>query len=187
MPEVHGIKGGAPILRLEKQVIKPLNILRPLDVPTESKGHFQAKVRVGQDRTGIKRKIPQKCPLSQLHEKAKQPKLLPGRKPIMQIVERPTSQQSRIIIQPKIKCQALVIQNISDRKIRRTCRLCRFYKPKVKPLIEEIIQEHVKQVPSTENVIPKAISKISRKEIRQEKTPELQIIVKVFAQASRHR
>ena len=42
-----------------------------------------------------------KFPVSQLLPKSKQPQLLPGRRPIIQIAERPILQQPQNIIQPK--------------------------------------------------------------------------------------
>ena len=87
-PEVHGIdKGIDPNIRPEKQVIR-------LVATPEVKGISQVKPRSGQGRAGIKQQM-LKFPLSQQHDKPEQPKLLPGRKPIVQIAERP--------IQPKTK------------------------------------------------------------------------------------
>ena len=59
----------------------------PVAIAPKSQNH--AKPGVGQGRTGIKRKILQRFPLPQTHEKPKQPKILPDRKPIIQIAEIP--------------------------------------------------------------------------------------------------
>ena len=78
LPEVHGTDKGIDLnIRLEKQVIKPV-------ISPEAKGISQVK-SIGQGRTGIKQKT-FKFPISQLHDKSEQPKLLPGRRPIIQIV-----------------------------------------------------------------------------------------------------
>ena len=68
----------------------------------EAKGISQVKPRLGQGRAGIKRKM-LTFPVSQPSDKPKQPKLLPGRKPIIQITERPPLQQSQDIIQSKTR------------------------------------------------------------------------------------
>ena len=42
-------------------------------------------------------------PISQPYDKCEQPKLLPGRKPVIQIAERPILQHPRNIMQSKTK------------------------------------------------------------------------------------
>ena len=50
------------------------------------------KSRVYQGRAGIERKILQKFPIPQAREKPQQTKLLQGRRPIIQMAERPILQ-----------------------------------------------------------------------------------------------
>ena len=85
LPEVHGID---PNIRPEKQVIRPV-------ISPEAKGKSQVKPRLGQCREGIKRNL-LKFPVSQLHVKPEQPKLLPGRRPIIQISERLIQSKTRL-------------------------------------------------------------------------------------------
>ena len=61
---------------------------------------YSIKLILGQGRAGITQKT-LKFPISQLLDKPKQPQLLPGRRPIIQIPERPLLQQPQYIIQPK--------------------------------------------------------------------------------------
>ena len=90
MPKVHGKdKGVYPNLKPEKQVVEPLGTPVQLHVPTEAKGHSNVQPGIGQGGAGIKRKILQRVPMLQSHGKAGQPKLLPGRKPVIQVAERP--------------------------------------------------------------------------------------------------
>ena len=94
LPEVHCIdKGMDPNIRPEKQVIKPLR-------SRETKGISQITPRLGQGRAGMKRKMFH-FPVSQPHVKPEQPKLLPGRRPLIQITERPPLQQPQNINQSK--------------------------------------------------------------------------------------
>ena len=79
-------KGIDPIITPEKQVIKPL-IMHETCISPETKGTSQVKQRLCQSRAGIKRKT---------IEKPEQPKLLPGRKPIIQIAERPIQSKTRL-------------------------------------------------------------------------------------------
>ena len=102
MPEVHGIdKGIDPNVRLEKQVTKPVVTPQTCILP-ETKITPHIKPRICQGRAGIKRKM-LKFPVSQLHDKPEQPKVLPGRKPIIQITERLTLQESKNITQSKTR------------------------------------------------------------------------------------
>ena len=81
LPEVHGIDQGlGHKVRLEKQVLKPV-------VTPEVKGVSQVKARLGQGRVGMKRKMI-KFPVFQPFDKPEQLKLLPGRRPIIQIAVR---------------------------------------------------------------------------------------------------
>ena len=57
---------------------------------------------MGQGRAGIKKKM-LKFPVSKLYDKSEQPKLLPGRKPIIQIAEWSPLQQSQNITQSKTR------------------------------------------------------------------------------------
>ena len=68
-------------MRPEKQVIK-------LIITSEAKGISQTKVRLGQGRAGIKVKF-LKFLWPQHFYKPEQPQLLPCRKSIIQIAERP--------------------------------------------------------------------------------------------------
>ena len=69
-------------------------MIRPVVTPvqshnsTETKGQYHVKPRLGQDRAGIKKNV-LRFLLPQQHDKP-EPKLLPGRKPIIQRAERPT-------------------------------------------------------------------------------------------------
>ena len=93
-PEVQSMdKGIDPNIRLEKQVTKPVVTPKTHILP-EAKNISYIKQRLGQGRTGIKKF---KFPVFQLYNKPEQPKLLPGRKPIIQIAERPMLQQSKIL------------------------------------------------------------------------------------------
>ena len=83
LPEVHGLgKGLNPNIRPEKQVIRP-------NIASEVKGVSQIKPRLGQGRAGTKWKI--KLPVSP-----------PFNRPIVQLKEKPVSQQPKILVQPKI-------------------------------------------------------------------------------------
>ena len=99
LPEVHGVdKGVDPNIQPEKQIIRP--VVTPVQslVSTESKGQYHVKSRLGQSRAGIKKNVLW-FPIPQPHDKP-EPKLLPGRKPIIQIAERPILQPHQIIMQP---------------------------------------------------------------------------------------
>ena len=67
-----------------------------MHILSETRTISHIKLRLGQGRAGIKRKMPN-FPVSQLHDKPEQPKLLPGRSPIIQIAERPILQQPQNI------------------------------------------------------------------------------------------
>ena len=96
LPEVHGKEKEIYLnIRPEKQVIKPI-------ITSEAKGKSQVKPILDQGRTGIKWKT-LKIPVSQLLDKPEQQQLLPGRRPIIQIAERPILQQPQNIIQSKRK------------------------------------------------------------------------------------
>ena len=102
LPEVHEIdKGIYPNGRPEKQVAKPVVTPQTCILP-ETKTISHIEPRIGQGRAGIKRKTLQ-FPVPQLHDKPEQPKLLSGRKPIIQIAERPPLQQSQNITQSKTR------------------------------------------------------------------------------------
>ena len=73
-------------MQLEREVIKPV-IPPQTCIAPEAKGMSQGKPRLGQGRAGIKTKM-LKLPVSHSYDKLKQPKLLPGRKPIIQIAEK---------------------------------------------------------------------------------------------------
>ena len=60
------------------------------------------KPRLGHGRAGIKQKT-FRFPMSELLDKPEQPKLLPGRRPIIQITERPLLQQSQNSHQSKTR------------------------------------------------------------------------------------
>ena len=95
LPKLCGIdKGIDPIIRLEKQVLKPIILPEP-------KGISQVKPRLGQGRAGIKQKT-FRFPMSQLLDTL-EPKLLPGRRSIMQIAESLPLQQSQNINESKTR------------------------------------------------------------------------------------
>ena len=91
-----------PSLRPEKQVIKPVSAEVQSQVHSELKGQILVKPRAGQCRLGIKRKILPRFYMHQAHDKQEQPKLLPGRRPIIQIAERPGVELLKIVTQPKM-------------------------------------------------------------------------------------
>ena len=57
---------------------------------------------MGQGRSGIKKEM-LKFPFSQPYDKPEQPKLLPERKPMIQIAERPILQHPQTIVQSKTR------------------------------------------------------------------------------------
>ena len=89
LPKVHGVdKRVDPNVKPEKQVIKPLCKSVQSHVSTQSKDQYHVKSSLAQGRAGIQKEIfrftmPQPCDISE------QLKLLPGRKSIIQIAERP--------------------------------------------------------------------------------------------------
>ena len=88
LPEVHGIdKGIYPNIMSEKQVIKWV-------ISSEAKGISQVKLRLGQGRVGIKQKM-FKFLISQPLDKPEQSTLVPGRRPMIQIAERPIPSKTR--------------------------------------------------------------------------------------------
>ena len=90
----------------EKQVENPLSTQAILDIPIELKGQFYVRARVGEARAGIKRKMLHILPMPESHGNAEQLKLLPGRKPIIQMNERLILQPLKIVTQPNIQHQA---------------------------------------------------------------------------------
>ena len=79
-------------IRPEKQDYKVQLCTPQTPIIPETKIISHVKPRIGQGRTGIKRKM-LTFPVSQPYDKPKQPKLLPGRKTIIQIVKRLILQQ----------------------------------------------------------------------------------------------
>ena len=127
---MHGIyKGTDPNIRPEKQVIKPV-------ISPESKGVSQAKPRLGQGRAGIKWRT-FKFPMSQPHDKPEQPKLLPHRRPIIQIVDRLPLQQSQNINQPKTRLKVSIPES---------------------SIIPESLGHHDKVIPVPDYTIPQTMS-----------------------------
>ena len=106
----------------------------------------------------------------QAHEKLQQPRLLPGRRPIIQIVGRPFVQPPKIVTQSKIIFQAPVIQKpiLSEKLVKLVKHVGPVTKPIVKCLISEIL-DHLQQVPGAEHVCTRPKTKIIRQDIRQEK------------------
>ena len=80
--EKHDDSNPNNIKQVTKQIITPQTLILP-----EAKIISHIKPRIGQGRAGIKRKT-LKFPVSQPYNKPEQTKLLPGRKPIIQIAER---------------------------------------------------------------------------------------------------
>ena len=94
-------KGIYPNVRLEKQVIKPTSAPQiPISTETEIISHV--KPRIGQGRAGFKRRL-LRFSIFQPYDKPKQPKLLPGRKPVIHIVERSILQHPKNIMQSKTR------------------------------------------------------------------------------------
>ena len=63
---------------------------------TESKDQYHIKPRVGQCRASIEKKM-FRFPTPHPYDEPEQLKLLPGRRPIMQITERPILQTPQIV------------------------------------------------------------------------------------------
>ena len=102
LPKVHCIdKEIDQNVRPEKQVIKPV-VTHKTHILPETKIISHIKLRIGQGRTGIIRNA-FKFPVSQPYDKPEQPKLLLGRKPIVQIAERPFLQQPENVTQSKTR------------------------------------------------------------------------------------
>ena len=104
LPAVHGIdKGINPSLKPEKQVIKPMKMASEVKTPT------QIKLRTGQDRAGLKRKMKISNPL--------QPDM-PAQmvnKPILQKPESTTQPQTSLELGPQTR-YILVPQTRSGRQ-----------------------------------------------------------------------
>ena len=116
---LHGIdKGIEPNVISEKQVIKAI-ITPQMPILPETKIISHVKSKIGQGRAGIKRKT-HMFPLPQPYEKPEQPKLLPERKPIIQIAERPILQHSKNIMQSKNKIKNFTTRRIHLSRIIRT-------------------------------------------------------------------
>ena len=97
LTKLHGIdKGVDPNIQPEKQMIRPVVMPVQSHVSTQSREQYHVKPRSGQGRAGIKKNVP-RFPIPQLHDKPEQPKLLPGRKSIIQITERPILQPPRLL------------------------------------------------------------------------------------------
>ena len=108
LPKVHGIdKGVNPNVRPEKQIIKPVVTPVQSHVPTKSKDKYHVKPRLGQGKACIKKKM-LRFPIPQPCDKPEQSKLLPGRRPIIQIAERPSLQPFQIVTQPEIISKILL-------------------------------------------------------------------------------
>ena len=83
----------------EKQIIRPA-VTQQSHVSTQSKDQFYVKPQLGQDRAGIKKNVI-RFPIPQWQDIPKQLKLLPGRKPIIQMAERPILQSLELMFNPK--------------------------------------------------------------------------------------
>ena len=73
------------------------------------------KPRLGQGRAGVKQKR-FRFLVCQWFDKSEQPKLLPGRKPFIQIIESHILQQTKNIIQPKMRLTVSIAE--SSRKLK---------------------------------------------------------------------
>ena len=69
-----------------------------------------------ESRAGIKRNKTSNIPILQLHEKAEQPNLFPGRRPIIPIAEKPILQPLKIITHT-IRISKLPVTHIKFRGI----------------------------------------------------------------------
>ena len=97
LPKVHGgDKGVDPNIKAEKQIIEPLSTPIQSNDSTESKTYYHLKPGLGQGRASIKKKK-LRFPMPRPYDKPKQPKFLPGKRPIIQIAERS-------ILQPPKNC-----------------------------------------------------------------------------------
>ena len=98
---MHGIdKGIVPNIRLERQLIRPV-------ISSEANSTSHVKPRLTQGTAGIKWKT-FTFTVSQLLNKPEKPKLLPGRRPIIQLVERPPLQKSWNINQSKTRSKVSI-------------------------------------------------------------------------------
>ena len=59
------------------------------------KGQFYVQPRLDNDRADIKKEMLQRFLMPKTHERTEQPKLLPGRKPIIQLDERAVLQSTK--------------------------------------------------------------------------------------------
>ena len=97
--KVHGVDRVNPNVQPEKQIIKAV-VAPQSHVSTESKDQYHIQPRLGQGRAGTKKKI-LRFPIPHPCDKPEQPNLLPGRRPIIKIAERPILQPSLIVSQPR--------------------------------------------------------------------------------------
>ena len=127
-----------PNVQQEKQIISPV-VTPQGHVSTQSKGQFHVKPRLGQGRAGIKKNII-RFPIPQFQERPEQPKLIPGRKPIIQIAERPILQPPHSVAQPKTHSKTPPVQkpNFSDNLVSNS-------------MIPKIILEHVEKTLSSDD------------------------------------
>ena len=135
LPMVHHIyKGIDPNVRLEKQVIRPV-VSSQTHILPETKIYLMLKPRIGHCRPGIKMKM-LRFPVFQSYDKPEQTKLLPGRKPIIQIAEGPFFQH---------------LQNVAQSKSRLKFSL------KERPIFLGRSEQQDKVVPVLQYTIPKTV------------------------------
>ena len=94
-------KGIGPNVTPEKQVIRPV-VTPQTHILSEIENISCVKQRIDQGRAGIKEKT-LRFPVFKSYGKPEQPKLLPGRKPIIQIAERPILQHPQNVWQSKTR------------------------------------------------------------------------------------
>ena len=144
LPNVHGVdKRVGPNVRPEKQIIKSLVTPVQSHFSTESKDQYHVKPRMDQGRACIKKKM-FRFPIPLPCNKPEQPKLLPGRRPIIQIAERPLLQPPWIVAQPKtISIFPLKEKSIfPERSVQDIDQVVQV----PKSIVPKIVSEHVKKI-----------------------------------------
>ena len=101
------------------------------------------------------------------YDKPEQLKLLPGRKPIIQIAERPILQPLQIITQPNMTSKVLSKGKsaFSERSIQHEDQVIQV--PKF--MIPKIVSEHVKKTLSQDDSITRSKTRNEMPDIRGEK------------------
>ena len=152
LPKVHGVHKGVNLnVHPEKQIIKPVVTPVQSHVSTVSKDQYHVKPRLGQGRVGIKKKM-FRFPMPQTCDKPEQPKLLPGRWPIIQIAERPFLQPPQIDVQPKTISKVPFKEKsiFPERSVQHTDQVV------PNSMVPKIVLEHVKKTLSLDDLITRS-------------------------------